>query len=123
MAPSYLEASFLAMCRHYGLPLPEQQYRFAPPRRWAFDFAWVDHQFAVEIDGAGPGGMGRHQRPAGYEKDCEKFESAMLRGWTVYRVPGKWIATTQRHIWRQETITAIGIMLGDREHLTGGRSA
>ena len=40
MAASYLEASFLAMCGHYGLPLPEQQYRFAPPRRWAFDFAW-----------------------------------------------------------------------------------
>lgn len=66
-------------------PEPEREYRFDTKRRWRFDFAWPDAKFAVEVEGITYDG-GRHQRLGGFEKDCEKYEAAMLQGWTVYRV-------------------------------------
>src|SRR5579872_1223858 len=68
-----------------GLPKPEHEYRFAPPRRWRFDFAWPEDLLAVEIEG-GIWNRGRHVRPRGYEKDCEKYNAAALAGWRVFRV-------------------------------------
>ena len=44
-------------------------------------------------------------------KDAEKYERAMILGWRVYRVPGPWIATPTRLIWRPEVMKAIIIML------------
>jgi len=69
-------------------PVPKRQYKFHPVRRWKFDFAWDDdYKLAVEIDG----GMyvnGRHNRPAGYEADCEKLNTAIIEGWRVLRYTG-----------------------------------
>ena len=48
---------------------------------------------------------GRHQRLAGFLKDAEKYEAAMCLGWRVYRVPGPWVATRKRHIWREQVMT------------------
>ena len=66
------------------LPAPETEYRFAPPRRWRFDFAWPDLRLAVELDGGTHTG-GRHVRAAGYEADCDKLNAAALAGWLVLR--------------------------------------
>ena len=60
-----------------------QEYRFAPPRRWRFDFAYPATRLAVEIDG-GSGFQGHGQvwnRAADYEKNNE----AICRGWRVIR--------------------------------------
>src|SRR5579871_3812123 len=75
----------LALFRSLGLPVPAPEYRFAPPRRWRFDFAWPAHRLALEVEG-GVWSGGRHVRGKGYERDCEKYSEAALRGWRVLRV-------------------------------------
>jgi hypothetical protein len=84
------------------LPEPKREYRFAPPRRWKFDFAWpyrIDRPppilghiwnggwqpLAAEVEGATWSG-GRHTRGAGFAADCEKYNEAALLGWRVLRV-------------------------------------
>jgi hypothetical protein len=42
----------LPLClRAAGLPEPIREYRFAPSRRWRFDFAWPAAMLAVEVEG------------------------------------------------------------------------
>ena len=74
-----------AVLRGAGLPAPVREHRFAPPRRWRFDYAWPAHRIALEIEG-GVWAGGRHVRGRGYESDCEKYSEAALRGWRVLRV-------------------------------------
>ena len=75
----------LDQLRLVGLPEPIAEYRFAPPRRWRFDWAWVNLKLALEQDGVLSGLGGRHQRKEGFEKDIEKLNEAVLLGWTVIR--------------------------------------
>jgi hypothetical protein len=84
------EAAFLFTWRALGgqnIWTPE--YRFAPPRRWRFDFACPDVSgrggIAVEIEG-GSWSAGRHTRGAGFRRDCEKYNAAASMGWTVFRL-------------------------------------
>jgi len=70
---------------------PKREYRFHPFRRWRFDFAWPRKKIGVEIEG-GVWTGGRHVRPAGFEKDCEKYNEAAACGWKVLRVTGKMLA-------------------------------
>jgi very-short-patch-repair endonuclease len=62
----------------------EREYRFAPPRRWRFDFAWPEIRLALEIEG-GTWVRGRHNRPGGFAKDLEKYNTATLMGWRLLR--------------------------------------
>ena len=71
-------------CKAAGLPVPEVEVRFHPVRRWRLDLGWRDRMLAVEVDG-GTWIGGRHNRGAGYEKDCEKLAEAVLAGWRVIR--------------------------------------
>jgi len=66
---------------------PEREYRFSPPRRWRFDFAWPDEKVAVEVEG-GTWSFGRHVRGRGYAADCEKYNAAVIDGWRVLRFTG-----------------------------------
>jgi very-short-patch-repair endonuclease len=66
------------------LPEPVKEHRFHSQRKWRFDFAWPDYKIAVEVEG-GTWKGGRHTRGAGFAKDCEKYNSAQLLGWRVYR--------------------------------------
>jgi len=84
MSKSDLELEFLAQVRLAGLPEPEREYRFHPTRRWKFDFCWPSKMVAVELEG-GTWTGGRHTRPVGFEKDCEKYNEAAIMGWKVLR--------------------------------------
>ena len=68
-----------------GLPLPEQQFRFCPTRRWRADFAYPDAKVLIEVDG-GTWTGGRHVRGKGFEADCEKTSTAAALGFRVIRV-------------------------------------
>ena len=86
---SGLEATASILFKSMGLD-PVQEYRFHPVRRWRFDFAFPEHKVAVEIEG-GTFAKSRHTTGTGYEKDCEKYNSAILNGWRVFRFTGKMI--------------------------------
>jgi len=65
-----------------GLPSVAREYRFHPRRRWRFDFAWPMYRVAAEVDG-GIHSRGRHVRGAGFERNAEKGNAAVMTGWRV----------------------------------------
>lgn len=76
--------------RREYLEEPKQEYKFHPRRKWRFDFAWPKMLVAVEVEG-GKWVKGRHQRPQGFEADCEKYNEAARMGWRVFRFTGDMI--------------------------------
>lgn len=87
MAASSLERTFALawrLTKPAGVPDPEAEHRFAPPRRWRFDFAWPLYRVAVELEG-GVWSGGRHTRAAGFLGDVEKYNAAVMGGWRVLR--------------------------------------
>lgn len=84
---SALEETLLLHLRAHKLPEPVREYRFHPVRKWRFDFAWPDLRVAAEVEGGIYAG-GRHTRGSGFEKDAEKYNEAMLLGWSVARFSG-----------------------------------
>lgn len=66
------------------LPLAVPEHRFAPPRRWKFDWAWPRERIALEIEG-GAWTRGRHTRGKGFLGDMEKYNRAAIMGWIVVR--------------------------------------
>lgn len=85
-AVSALEARFDAAWEQAqaGFPAPVADYRFHATRKWELDRAWPAAKVAVELEGGSWGG-GRHTRGSGYEKDCEKYNTAAVEGWLVLR--------------------------------------
>lgn len=83
---------FLAALRASGIPAPTPEYRFAPPRRWRFDYAWPDALLALEVEG-GAFTRGRHTRGKGFIADMEKYSEAAVRGFAVVRVTPQQLAT------------------------------
>ena len=73
-----------------GLPKPARELQFHAKRKWRFDFAWPRYKVAVEVDG-GIYCRGRHVRGAGFEKDSEKRNAAVMAGWRVLHF-------TSRHV-------------------------
>lgn len=61
-----------------------KEYRFYPERRWRFDYAIPSHRIALEVEG-GVWTAGRHTRPQGFLGDIEKYNTATLLGWRVFR--------------------------------------
>ena len=117
MPESYLETAFQTWLDQYSdlIPTAEREYRFHPTRRWRFDFAWPMQRVAVEIAGITPDG-GRHQKRQGFLADAEKYEAALQHGWTVYRVPGPWVAEPDRrngarYIWRHKVMETLALLL------------
>ena len=91
---SKLEDILEGHIRLYELPAPAREYRFHPKRQWRFDFAWPIYKVAVEVDG-GIYSRGRHVRGAGFERDVEKRNAAILAGWRVLHFTRSHIKTGQ----------------------------
>lgn len=85
---SHLEDLLLLQLRAAKLPEPEREVRFAPPRRFRFDFCYEDRKLAIEVEGGQWLGKSRHRTGKGYEQDCVKYNLAASLGYTVYRFTG-----------------------------------
>ena len=99
---SALEELLALQLRGAGLlPRAVRELRFAPPRRFRFDFAFPHAMLAVECEG-GVWARGRHNRGAGFEMDTDKYNLAVERGWRVLRYTmsqiksGEALAQTER---------------------------
>ena len=75
------EEEFALQLRAYRIPY-DREVVFCAGRKWRFDF--LIGNIAVEIDG-GTWSQGRHSRGAGYERDCEKLNTAVKMGYRILR--------------------------------------
>lgn len=78
------EETFALQCQVIGIK-PKREYPFCEGRKWRFDFALPDLKVAIEIEGGTGWGKSRHSKGSGFEKDCEKYNTAAMLGWKVYR--------------------------------------
>jgi len=85
MAQSHLEAKFLQILKALQIPLPQEEVRFHPTRKWRVDFLWEKEKIAVEIEGA-VWARGRHTRGSGFIADCTKYNSLAKIGYRLYRL-------------------------------------
>lgn len=76
-----------------------KEYKFHPTRRWRFDYAIPEHKIALEVEG-GVWTGGRHTSPKGFLNDIEKYNTATLMGWRVFR-------TTPDELYKLSTINLI----------------
>lgn len=89
-----------------GLPAPVTELEFHPVRHWRFDFAWPNHNLALEIEGGifrrkgavkcrycGQTPSGRHSTGKGMIADMEKYNAATLLGWRLIRVTPQMVSS------------------------------
>ncbi len=82
---------FKEMAKAYGLPEPEAEFKFSPPRKWRFDW-YFEILSGYEFKGVGleiQGGLfiqGRHTRGAALLKEYEKINEAQIFGYKVLMV-------------------------------------
>ena len=88
---SKAEESLALQIRAVKLPEPVREHRFHAIRKWRFDFAYPAHKLAIEVEG-GVWSGGRHTRGSGFVKDMEKYNTALMDGWRVYRCTPDMIA-------------------------------
>lgn len=99
---SKLEKDFEVLWKSLGGPKLEREFRFHEKRRWRFDFCVLANSVAIEIEGGQFGvgkpcptckrrQMGGHHTFKGFREDCEKYASATLLGWRIFRFPGSMI--------------------------------
>ena len=76
-----------------------KEYQFHQKRKWRFDYAIPAHKIALEVEG-GVWTYGRHTRPEGFLGDIEKYNTATLMGWRVFR-------TTPTDLYRLATVNLL----------------
>lgn len=74
----------------------EKEFRFHPVRKWRFDYALPEHKIALEVEG-GVWTGGRHTSSVGFLNDMEKYNTATLMGWRVFR-------TTPEDLYKKKTL-------------------
>ena len=87
---SKLEKEFAALWKYYKGPELTRELEFYPGRKWRADFAHKGSRVLIEIEGA-VWTNGRHTRGSGFIADAEKYNSATLHGWRVFRLADKLI--------------------------------
>lgn len=76
--------AFISLCATFGIEPCEAEFKFHPERKWRFDFCFLRHKVAVEVEG-GVWSNGRHTRGSGFIKDMEKYNAATELGWRILR--------------------------------------
>ena len=102
-AASDLERLMALHIKAAKLPEPVLEHRFAPPRRWRFDFAWPAQPVALEVEG-GVWSGGRHTRGSGFSADAEKYNAAVLMGWRVLRVTADHVNSGEALQWVEQAL-------------------
>lgn len=101
---------YTALCKaNFGVGVVKE-FRFHETRRWRFDYAIPDLKIAIEIDG-GVWVNGRHNRPAGFLGDMEKFNAAASLGWLVLKF-------TPQNQYKNDSMKLIRDAIGSREKIT-----
>ena len=78
-----------------------KEFKFHPKRRWRFDYAIPEYRIALEVEG-GVWTSGRHTRPQGFLGDIEKYNTATLMGWRVFRTtPDDLLRTATLNLLKQ----------------------
>lgn len=81
--------SFVLLVKAHGLPVPETEVVFAPPRRWRADYLWREpRKVIVEREGGlwSKGRAGRaHGMPSSILRDMERSNAAQLAGFLYFR--------------------------------------
>jgi hypothetical protein len=81
---SYLEAQFEQLWLYYYPQIDlHKEYRFAPPRRFRWDFCHLESKIAIEINGK-IWGKGGHSSGKGLLSDYAKICLASSQGWRVF---------------------------------------
>ena len=87
---SPLEILLAQQMKFAGLPEPEREYRFAPPRRYRADFAYPNKMLLIEVEGV-VWTNGAHVRGKHCTSDCSKYNLAATMGFRVLRFTGEMI--------------------------------
>ena len=77
------EATLAQHLKSYNIEF-QAEFQFNPERKWRADFYIVGSNVLIEVEG-GIWSSGRHTRGKGYLGDMEKYNSAQLLGYSVYR--------------------------------------
>lgn len=97
--PPQIRDVFTVICRTDLQVECVKEYRFHPTRKWRFDYAIPEHKIALEVEG-GVWTRGRHTSPKGFLNDIEKYNTATLMGWRVFR-------TTPDDLYKSATIKLV----------------
>lgn len=73
-----------------------KEFKFHHVRKWRFDYAVPEYKIALEVEG-GVWTGGRHTSPKGFLGDIEKYNTATLMGWRVFR-------TTPDDLYKKKTL-------------------
>lgn len=97
--PSDLERAFMHYWRLLASDLPEpvREYAGLKPRRFRFDFAFVEEKIAIECQG-GIWTHGRHSRGNGQTADYIKHNLATEAGWKLIYVTNTMLRDNPQHI-------------------------
>lgn len=95
-----MKSVFPLWCEQNGFSKPTLEHRFAPPRKFLFDYAWLDRKIAVECEGGIFTGQA-HGSVSGILRDIEKYNLASANGWTVLRqIPDKLCSSEMLELMR-----------------------
>jgi very-short-patch-repair endonuclease len=81
-----MERAFIKLVRRHHLPHPARQHRVD---RYRLDFSYPDSHVGIELDD-----FGSHGTPAALQRDLERQNLVILRGWTILRFT--WADVTRR---------------------------
>lgn len=87
-----LEPRFARLCKAAGLPPAAFQFRVG---RYEIDFAYPDLLLAIEVDGYGP-----HASRRAFQKDRDRQNDLVARGWTVLRFTWADVVKRPDHVAR-----------------------
>ena len=121
MSGSTLESLLFDQIVEARLPVPDREVRFHPIRKWRFDFYWSREMVACEVEGGiwMRGGGGRHNRPATFIRDTEKYNEAALMGITVIRVTDKHVKDGTALEWIRRAHGCEHISISERGNIVG----